>query len=208
MAQAVTKWNDLDLASIAFSPDLVKVGNVYTAPFEHKLVIQTPLAQASAPLVGEDGEALEHLLLEAVGPLSNFIEQFEQALKDAATGVHLKAWFPRTEPDVTLAGFKSAVLTSSNVLKLRAHPLPEVYVKQADGPQLATPAAVVAGARLQAVIEATCVSFGRTQWGCAWRVLQILVHPAPPQPRCLITLDDSEVLQVDESLQGVDHELQ
>ena len=44
------------------------------------------------------------------------------------------------------------------------------------------------------LLEATQITFGKTEYGCLWKVRQAVVLPPPPKTKCLIQVTDDEAV--------------
>lgn len=172
-----------ELAPAAFAP-VHKSGNAYAARLHAPLLVQTPPVTVLSAL--EDDAAHAHLKVASSRRLAEFLERVEDRL--LATCLECKAsWFPRTvDDDVLRASFKS--FCRAGALKVR---VPRDVLVFDEAGQLVAREAAAPGTTVRCLLELSRVTFGRTEFGAMWSLVQAQVAPPPPPPppsppRCLI----------------------
>jgi hypothetical protein len=175
-------YTTVDAAAIAFG-EMKKDGVRYSVPFLAPLFIKTPPLEVATHLaIGDD--ALPYATLKVPEGLVAFFRGIESAVLRTCQE-RKSEWF-RNEPDddELVAGFRSFVVAPDSV-KVRVDG--EVFTAF-DESKLPVPAADVGpGTRGRAVLRLQGISFGRTEFGALWTLVQFRKDGVP---RCLIDDED------------------
>lgn len=180
------------LAADAFLP-IAKEGGVYVARLGAPLTVQTPaMALATAVWDDEEGGTLPHAHL-AMPPA---FAEFAAGVEAAALGACLAnkgAWFRRPVDDQTVvAGFKHMCKPSGHIKVGVADGL--AAFDHAGEP--VPPASLAEGTEVRCILRLDGLTFGRTEFGALWTLLQAQTRPpappAPQPPRCLISADEDD----------------
>lgn len=176
---------------LAFCP-IEREGKLYVVKLKDRVVVQTPVMTLTTPLVDGDGDPLPFATLAAPGPFGAFVRRVEGLVLDACLA-NKADWFRKDlDDDALRAGFKS-FLRPNGTLKVK---VPEdAAVFDADKRPIA-PGDLGAGTQVRAILELSRVSFGKTEFGAMWRLVQAR---AVATPQCLIedTQDDLDLDDVD-----------
>lgn len=166
-----------------------KTGNAYSARLRHPVLVQTPAVVLLSSLDDADvGHA--HLKVSSSPRFVQFVERVEEAL--LATSLQSKdAWFRHeVHDDVLRASFRSFYKAGA----LRVRVPQDALVFDEEG-RVAGRDAVLTGSTLRCLLELSKVTFGRTEYGAMWSLVQAQVVPPPPPPpppaapKCLIDPD-------------------
>ena len=169
---------DADPASLAFEP-LAKSGSIYVAKLSQPLFVQTPPMVCCSDLTAGGADDLHpYLFVKADPALMAFLTKCEEALVQKATGECKAAWFPRTDDHAIRGSLRSYLKPAEGIAKFKVDPEVAVYDSDPE-PGQASSSAVVQKSRIQAIIAATRVCFGKTEWGMLWRVVQVRVQATP-----------------------------
>ncbi len=169
-------------AAVTNFEDVRKVGALYVAPLATPLRVQTPTLVLMSPLRDEDGAPVLNAHLKLPRGFEVFARDVEAAVLDAALR-NKDAWFRRPlEDDVITASFKAFVKGSALKVKWPR----DTPVFDADGKQLDEDAESLAHLRVRCLLELSRVSFGRTEFGAMWTVVQARVAPDTPAVMCAI----------------------
>jgi hypothetical protein len=184
-AQPPPHFRAVDPATFEYA-DVERDGKLYSVKLRPACRVQTPAVALTAALVDDDGDPLPFASLAVSGHFAAFVRKVEAAVLDACLA-NKAAWFRKDlDDDVLRAGFKS-FLRPNGTLKLK---VPEdVAVFDADK-TLVAPGDVPAGTQVRAIIELAKVSFGKTEFGAMWRLVQVR---ALATPQCLIEDDAGDV---------------
>ena len=181
---------DLAAAFSEFEP-LVKEGGVYVARLARPLVVQTPPLTVAAPLGGDD-EPTTHAHLGLPPGFADFAARVEAAALEACLA-HKADWFRRPlEDDALRASFKRFLDPATSILKVRLPRSAPVFDAQGE---LVDRDAVPTGSGARCLLELSKLSFGRTEFGGMWSLVQaqqVQAPPAPPAPVCLIDASDDD----------------
>jgi hypothetical protein len=193
-AAAVAYFKSVDLAR-ALAPDafqpVQKVQNMYVAPLQEPMVVQTPVLTLAAALEADDDEEEStraayptHAQLVLPRPFAAFARDAEGLVLAAALANKVE-WFRRSLDDEVLqARFKAFCRTTrEGATHLRVRLAPDFALFDVDGTILDR---APAHAPLRCVLQLSRVCFGRTEFGASWTLLQAQLAPAPAAPKCLI----------------------
>lgn len=165
---------EAELCAASFGP-IQKSGTAYAARLHRPLLVQTPPVTVLSAL--EDDVAHVHLKVAPRSRLGDFLERVEDRL--LSTCLESKAtWFPRTvDDDVLRASFKS--FFRAGALKVR---VPRDVLLFDEAGQLVGREAAAPGTSVRCLLELSRVTFGRTEFGAMWTLVQAQVAPPPPPP--------------------------
>ncbi len=167
-------------------------GKLYIVKLKDKLVVQTPVLTLTTPLVDDEGDPLPFATLAVPSQFGAFARRVEALVLEACVA-NKADWFRKDlDDDALRAGFKT-FLRPNGTLKIK---VPEdAAVFDADKRPIA-PGDVTAGTQVRAIIELSRISFGKTEFGAMWRLVQAR---AVATPECLIedVADDVDPDDVD-----------
>lgn len=167
-------------------------GKLYIVKLKDKLVVQTPVLTLTTPLVDDEGDPLPFATLAVPSQFGAFARRVEALVLDACVA-NKAEWFRKDlDDDALRTGFKT-FLRPNGTLKIK---VPEdAAVFDADKRPIA-PGDVAAGTQVRAIIELSRISFGKTEFGAMWRLVQAR---AVATPECLIedVADDVDPDDVD-----------
>lgn len=173
---------NVDLANLPFEDKPVKSNNMLVVNFKEPVRVQTDLLTATSPLCtqAEDGsfEVRPSITARASGSFLTFLKKFEDAILKAAHA-NSNRWWPKQkfEAEFIDNAFRR-YMKSADVFKIRVDSsLDFVVYDEAEnplGPEVLTP-----GSRFWAVLEASRVVLGKTEFGVVWRLVQAMHRPAP-----------------------------
>ena len=171
---------DLDAAFVDVEP-IEKSGTVYVAKLRRPLVVQTPPLVLASPLEEED-QPLTHAHLVLPQAFADFAHAVEAKVLSSCLA-NKAAWFRRPMDDDSLrAGFKAFCRDKNLKIKLPR----DVLVFDSEG-RLVSRADIPQGATIRCLLELSRISFGRTEFGSMWSLLQAQTAPPPrPPPKCMI----------------------
>jgi len=169
--------------AIAFE-DVKKDERTYSVKFAEPLTIQT---KRSTVATGCDGFASPLVRVDLDAETAQILRDFEAFIKEE-TKKHKAEWFKKTISDAYLeSSFKTYFKDGSN--NTAAFKVAEDFaVFDASGNVLAD----AEGNDFIFLLEATQLTFGKTEYGCLWKVRQAVVLPAPKKRECLIQVTDDE----------------
>ena len=175
----------VDPRAIGFGA-LSRDGTRYSVPFLTPLFVRTPALEVATPLE-VNGETQPHAMLHVPDDLARFFSSVEKAVLDACIE-RKQEWFGgrRMEDDELIAGFRSFVQPPAGI-KVKV----DLDVAVFDKEKTATDAAdVEPGTRARAVLHLDKITFGRTEFGVLWRLVQLRKEPSVPA--CLINDSDDD----------------
>lgn len=160
----------------------------YSVKFAEPLTIQTKRSTVASgdflsPLVRVDLDADSADLLRA----------FEAFIKDE-TKKHKSEWFKKTVSDAYLeSSFKTYFKDGDAAPDRTALKVAEDFALfDAEGNALVVDESSAAADHVF-LLEATQITFGKTEYGCLWKVRQaVVLPPPPPKSKCLIQITDDE----------------
>ena len=172
-------FSRVDLSSLAFQP-MRRDATKYVVPLTRELLVVTPPLGVS-PLVDEDGEPAGVVWLRATaGPFADFARAVEASVLDRVIA-NKREWLRKDVPDDSLrTSFKSFLSPEG----LRVKGGADVAAFGAD--RSLTDLSLVRGPRVRAVLSLRAVTFGKTEFGCLWRLVQVI---DAPEPACLFQDD-------------------
>ena len=174
---------------IAFE-NVKKDERTYSVKFAEPLTIQTKRSTVasgdfSSPLVRVDLDAETADLLRA---FEVFIkaetkkrksEWFKKAISDAYLDSSFKTYFK----DGDAAPDRTALKVADDFA---------LFDAEGDALEDASGDAASPVGDYVFLLEATQITFGKTEYGCLWKVRQAVVLPPPPKTKCLIQVTDDE----------------
>lgn len=172
--------------------DVRKVGSLYAAPLRTPLVVQTPALTLVSPLRDEDGAPVTTAHLKLPRGFDAFASDVESAVLAAALE-NKEAWFRRPlDDDVIRASFKA--FAKGGTLKVRWPRDAPVFDEDGALTDADAADAVQPGARVRCLLELSRVTFGRTEFGAKWTVLQARAAPGKQAVTCAIdpSVEDPE----------------
>lgn len=172
---------DIDSALNAFS-SIEKCGTVYIAKLEAPLLVQTPPLTLATHLEDDEGSPLTHAHLVLPPAFAEFAHAVEAKVLDSCLA-NKASWFRRPMDDDSLrAGFKAFCRDKNLKIKLPR----DVLFFDANG-HLLSRTDIPQGSTIRCILELSRISFGRTEFGSVWSLLQAQTAPPPlPPPKCLI----------------------
>ena len=172
----------VDPSSLAFQP-MRRDATKYVVPLARELLVVTPPLGVS-PLVDEDGEPAGVVWLRATaGPFADFARAVEASVLDSVIA-NKREWLRKDVPDDSLrTSFKSFLGPEG----LRVKGGADVAAFGAD--RSLTDLSLVRGPRVRAVLSLRAVTFGKTEFGCLWRLVQVI---DAPEPACLFQDDPDD----------------
>lgn len=176
-------YKQVNLADLTFAP-LEKEGRSYVVRLDPPLVLQTPALVLATPLAegASPDEASPFVYVQPAGGFAEFLKTAEDTLLRKCLE-NKKEWLRKDiEDDVLEASFKSLFRPAGFRLKVSQ----DVEVFDASR-NPTTPAAFQAGTSAKCILVLKQLTFGKTEFGGIWRLIQA---QAVPQPTCLIR--DSE----------------
>lgn len=172
--------------AIAFE-NVKKDERTYSVKFSEPLTIQTKRSTVasgdfSSPLVRVDLDDETAQILRA----------FEVFIKDE-TKKRKSEWFKKAISDAYLdSSFKTYFKDGDAAPNRTALKVADDFALfDAEGNALAD-AASPGGDDYVFLLEATQITFGKTEYGCLWKARQAVSLPPPPKTRCLIQVTDDE----------------
>ena len=167
--------------AVAEFDEVRKVGALYAAPLASPVQVQTPTVTLMSPLRDEDGAPVPNAHLKLPRGFEGFAKNVEACVLASALK-HKEAWFRRPlEDDVIRASFKAFAKGSALKVKWPR----DTPVFDADGLPIED-ADLDPGTRMRCMLELSRVSFGRTEFGAMWTVVQARVAPETPVVACVI----------------------
>jgi hypothetical protein len=168
----------LCLDSLAFDP-IEREGKLYVVKLQPKITIVTPPMTLASSLVDEDGEALPFASLAPSAQFGGFLRRVEAAVL-AACIAHKAEWFRRDlDDDALRSGFKT-FLRPNGTVKVK---VPDEVAAFDASAGAVVPGDIAAGAQVRGVLELAKISFGKTEFGAMWKLVQVREVTVP---RCLI----------------------
>ena len=178
-AQVPVHFTRVDASALAFQP-MRRDATKYVVPLTRELLVVTPPLGVS-PLVDDEGEPCAVVWLRATaGPFADFARAVETSVLDRVIA-NKREWLRKDVPDDSLrTSFKSFLSPEG----LRVKGGADVAAFGAD--RSLTDLSLVRGPRVRAVLSLRAVTFGKTEFGCLWRLVQVI---DAPEPACLFQDD-------------------
>ena len=170
--------------ALQFEDQRERDGKVYAVRLKRRLLIQTPAVALATALVDADGEVMPFSHLAPVGHFAAFLHRTEAAVL-AACLANKDTWFRGAVEDDALRAKFRTFFRPNGTVRVKVPEDVEVF-DAAKSP--AAPGDVPAGAQVRCILELAKISFGKSEFGASWKIVQV---QALPLPRCLIT-DDAE----------------
>lgn len=183
--QAIPSYKSVAVPEFGYAP-VEREGKLYVVRLAEKLTVQTPPMTLTSQLVDADGEALPFATFVAPAHLAAFLKKVEAAVLSACLQ-HKAEWFKKElDDDALRSGFKS-FLRANGTFKVK---VPEDCVVFDSAKAPIAPGDVPTGTQVRAVLELAKISFGKTEFGAMWRLVQARTVATP---ECLIddTTDDA-----------------
>lgn len=183
---SVRSFKGVCLDSLAFDP-VEREGKLYVVKLRPKIVVVTPPMTLASSLVDADGEPLPFASLAPPAQLAAFLRRVEAAALDACIA-NKAEWFRKDlDDDALRAGFKS-FLRANGTFKVK---VPDEVAAFDASKKPVAPGDVAAGAQVRGILELAKLSFGKTEFGAMWKLVQLREMSVP---ECLIddTGDDDE----------------
>lgn len=189
-----------ELAPDAFE-GVQKTGSAYAARLHQPVLVQTPPVVLLSSLAdcADSHVTHAHLKVSSAPRFVQFVEGVEEAL--LSTSLASKdTWFRHSvHDDVLRASFRS--FYKAGALRVR---VPRDALLFDEEGQVVGRDAVPIGSTLRCLLELSKVTFGRTEYGAMWSLVQAQVVPAPAPPppppsppKCLIDPGLSEHIDDD-----------
>lgn len=182
----LSKETSSSFDAIAFE-NVKKDERTYSVKFSEPLTIQTKRSTVasgdfSSPLVRVDLDDETAQILRA----------FEVFIKDE-TKKRKSEWFKKAISDAYLdSSFKTYFKDGDAAPNRTALKVADDFALfDAEGNALAD-AASPGGDDYVFLLEATQITFGKTEYGCLWKARQAVPLPPPPKTKCLIQVTDDE----------------
>lgn len=181
-AAAIQSFKGVCLDSLAFDP-VEREGKLYVVKLRPKMVVVTPPMTLASSLVDGDGEPLPFASLAPPAQLASFLRRVESAAL-AACLANKADWFRKDlDDDALRAGFKS-FLRANGTLKVK---VPDDLAAFDASKKPVAPGDVSPGAQVRGILELAKISFGKTEFGAMWKLVQLREMSVP---ECLI--DDAD----------------
>jgi hypothetical protein len=175
---APVHYKTVDPSALAFGA-MEREGKLYTVRLQSPLVVQTPPVKLTSSLVDDDGETIGFAYITPSPALAAFLRKAEDAILDACLA-NKREWFKKDlDDDALRAGFKSFFRPSGT---FRVKVPDDVAVFDTDRNPV-EPAAAGGGCQVRCILELVKISFGKTEFGAAWKMTQVQTVATP---RCLI----------------------
>ena len=169
--------------ALAFQP-MRRDKNKYVVPLTRELLVVSPPVGVS-PLVDDDGEPCAVVWLRATaGPFADFARAVEASVLESVIA-NKTQWLRKDVPDDSL---RTSFKTFLGPEGLRVKGGADVAAFDAD--RALTDLSLVRGPRVRAVLSLRGVTFGKTEFGCLWRLVQVI---DAPEPACLFQADPDPV---------------
>lgn len=166
------------LDDLEFDP-IEREAKLYIVKLRPKLLVQTPPMTLTSALVDDDGEPLPFVTLAPPAQFAGFLHRTEAAVQ-AACLANKAEWFRKElDDDALRAGFKS-FLRPNGTFKVK---VPDEAVVFDAAKKAVAPGDVAPGAQVRAIIELSKISFGKTEFGAMWKLVQVREMAVP---ECLI----------------------
>lgn len=177
----ISKETSLETA-IAFE-NVKKDERTYSVKFTEPLTIQT---RRSTVASGDFSSPFVHVDLDA--ETAQVLRDFETFIKEE-TKRRKSEWFKKTISDAYLdSSFKTYFKDAPARAAIKV--ADDFALFDAEGNALADP---MTGDECVLLLEATQITFGKTEYGCLWKARQaVALPPLPPKARCLIQVTDDE----------------
>jgi len=174
-----------DVTTIEFE-NVRKDDRVYSVRFREKALIQTkPTSNAlCSALVSEDGEPMPFVHVNLDAESETLLRTFEKWVL-ASTKENKLDWFKKDIDDAYLdTSFKSYFKNTTNHFVLKVAEDVAAFTPQGDPLSLSD---IAPDATVVLLLEASQITFGKTEFGCLWKLKQMMVlPPKPPKKACLI----------------------
>ena len=176
---------------IAFE-NVKKDERTYSVKFAEPLTIQT---RRSSVASGDFSSPLVRVDLDA--ETADLLRAFEVFIK-AETKKRKSEWFKKAISDAYLdSSFKTYFKDGDAAPNRTALKVADDFALfDAEGNALEDASGDAASPVGDYVflLEATQITFGKTEYGCLWKVRQAVVLPPPPKTKCLIQVTDDEAV--------------
>lgn len=190
--------HDLALDGIRFSEAVRKDKKSYRVDLASAVVVQTPKLELLSDVANEQGERMPYVYLKLDDASEKVMRGVEQVVLDAA--VENKAtWFKKDLDDEFIRSSLKSYFKSNGALAVRVPTEAGAFSSYNRRKEPIDPSELRRGARVVCMLELSHVSFGKTEFGCLWKLRQalLLAQPAPPPPQppsCMIeyAADDEE----------------
>lgn len=201
---------DADVLKTIEIEDVKKDSRVYSAKFAEKLVLQTKRSTLRSDIFNDDGEILPFATVELDGESAAAIAAFEDWILETSKA-NKAAWFKKAISDAYLdSSFKTYLKTppTANRKKaLTAKVAEDFTVFSTEGEVLDLErAALPVESQAIFLFEASQITFGKTEFGCLWKLKQAVLLPAKPKPECLIQYDKEATVATVASVEDEDAE--
>lgn len=169
--------------AIAFE-NVKKDERTYSVKFAEPLTIQT---RRSTVASGDFSSPLVRVDLDA--ETADLLRAFEVFIK-AETKKRKSEWFKKAISDAYLdSSFKTYFKDGDAAPDRTALKVADDFALfDTEGNALAD----ASGDDYVFLLEATQITFGKTEYGCLWKVRQAVTLPPPPKTKCLIQVTDDE----------------
>ena len=175
----------------ALAPEAFEPMDGATARLRAPLLVQSPTVVLASP-TWDDGECPPHVHLAVRPPFAAFATEAEEAVLRAALA-NKDDWFRGRADDRTIVAAFKPLCKATGHLKVALPP--EVQVFDASGELLAA-ADLAVGDHVRCILRLDGITFGRTEFGAMWTLVQAQTRPPPPAPpsppRCLLSAEDDE----------------
>ena len=178
------------IETIAFE-DVKKDDRTYSVKFADKISLQTGRSTMMSPsIVDADNDIVPFLQVTLDAKTADVLRTFEAFIKKT-TKTKKVEWFKKAISDAYLessfkTNFKDAPAQAASFKVAEDFALFDAQGTVVD------PAALVQGTDVVLLLEATRITFGKTEYGCLWKVRQGVLLPPKPKPECLIQVTDDE----------------
>ena len=169
--------------AIAFE-DVKKDERTYSVKFAEPLTIQT---KRSTVATGCDGFSSPLVRVDLDAETAQVLRDFEAFIKEE-TKKHKAEWFKKTISDAYLESSFKTYFKGDDTATAAFKVAEDFALFDASGNALAD----AEGNDFIFLLEATQLTFGKTEYGCLWKVRQAVVLPAPKKRECLIQVTDDD----------------
>lgn len=170
---------------IAFE-DVKKDERTYSVKFTTPLTVQT----RRSTVASGDGFSSPLVRVDLDAETAQVFRDFEAFIKDE-TKKHKSEWFKKTVSDAYLDSSFKTYFKGNNTAAFKV--AEDFALFDASGNALAADDAPP-DADFIFLLEATQITFGKTEYGCLWKARQAVVLPAPKKRECLIQVTDDEAV--------------
>jgi len=186
---------DADVLKTIVIDGVTKDNRVYSAKFAEKLVLQTRRSTLRSDLFNDEGEILPFATIELDAESAGAMAAFEDWVLDVSKA-NKGTWFKKAISDAylesSLKTYLKAATSAHKKRALTAKVAEDFTIFSTEGEVLDLDRDVLP-VESQAIFlfEASQITFGKTEFGCLWKLKQAVLLPTKPKPECLIQYEPS-----------------